>query len=265
MLTIPVFSLSSVVGIAIAGFGWTSQTTLGAIPGAAGREIVPFNGRDLSGWRQPVGDWRAAASVTLDREDDRRFVIQSGAGALVNGPQGRTVDLLTEYEHGDVEVQLEFVVPRGSNSGVYFQGRYEIQIFDSWGVDQPSHSDCGGIYERWKDDRGFEGHAPRVNASKPPGTWQRLHVIFRAPRFDAEGRKIANARFVRVLLNDELIHENVKVTGPTRAARFENDEKPTGPLMLQGDHGPVAFRNLRLIPITASPPVGPVGAGETES
>jgi hypothetical protein len=253
MLTIPLFPLLSVIGIALAGFGEGSQTTPGATPGAAERERVLFNGRDLSGWRQPFGDWRVASSVRLDRDDDRRFVIQSGVGTLVNGHQGRTVDLLTEYEHGDVEAHVEFVVPRGSNSGVYFQGRYEIQIFDSWGVDQPGHSDCGGIYERWKDGRGFEGHAPRVNACKPPGTWQRFHVTFRAPRFDAEGRKIANARFVRVLLNDELIHENVEVTGPTRAARFENDEKPTGPLMLQGDHGPVAFRNLRLVPMSPLP------------
>jgi hypothetical protein len=83
MSTISVFPLFSVVGIAIAGFG-LSQTTLSAASGAAGREIVPFNGRDLSGWRQLASDWRAVASVRLDRDDDRRFVIQSGVGTLVN-------------------------------------------------------------------------------------------------------------------------------------------------------------------------------------
>ncbi|MEK7676891.1 MAG: family 16 glycoside hydrolase [Verrucomicrobiota bacterium] len=73
--------------------------------------------------------------------------------------------------------------------------------------------------------------------------------MFRAPRFDASGKKVENARFVKVTHNGRVIHENVELTGPTRAATYENDEKPTGPLMLQGDHGPVAYRNLQLKPV----------------
>ena len=64
-------------------------------------------------------------------------------------------------------------------------------------------------------------------------------------RLVSSGKKIANACFLKVTHNGAVIHENVEVTGPTRAATFE-DEKATGPLMLQGDHGPVAYRNLRL-------------------
>ncbi len=148
-------------------------------------------------------------------------------------------------EHGDIEAHIEFMVPKGSNSGVYFQGRYEIQVFDSWGVKEPQHGDCGGIYQRWRDNRGFEGHPPRVNASRKPGEWQTFEVIFRAPRFDTDGKKTANAVFVRVVHNGKVIHENQEVTGPTRAAAF-NDEGPTGPLLFQGDHGPVAYRNIRV-------------------
>ena len=73
-------------------------------------------------------------------------------------------------------------------------------------------------------------------------------MVFRAPRFDAGGKKTANARFVKVVHNGQVIHENVEVTGPTRAAAF-NDEKPHGPLMLQGDHGPVAYRNPWIKPL----------------
>ncbi|MGB1817175.1 MAG: family 16 glycoside hydrolase [Rubripirellula sp.] len=69
--------------------------------------------------------------------------------------------------------------------------------------------------------------------------------MFRAPRFDEVGNKTANARFVRVMHNGKVVHENVDVTGPTRGAGF-NDEQPTGPLMIQGDHGPVAYRNVRV-------------------
>jgi len=213
------------------------------------KAIGLFNGKDLTGWRQPAGEWRSAGAVSLDPADDKKFALEPGQGVLVNGAQGRTVDLLSDFEHGDVEAHIEFVVPKGSNSGVYFQGRYEIQVFDSWGVEHPKHSDCGGIYERWKNDKGYEGHAPRVNASKAPGQWQSFDVVFRAPRFDASGKKTENARFLKVAHNGQIVHENVEVTGPTRAAHWENDEKPLGPLMLQGDHGPVAYRNLRLKPL----------------
>jgi hypothetical protein len=161
----------------------------------------------------------------------------------VNGPDGKTSDILSRLEHGDVEVHVEFMVPKGSNSGVYLQGRYEVQILDSWGVEEPTHGDCGGIYQRWRDGEGFEGHAPRENASRPPGEWQSFDIVFRAPRFDAAGGKTAHARFVSVVHNGVLVHQDVEVTGPTRAAAYE-DEKPRGPLMLQGDHGPVAYRNI---------------------
>jgi hypothetical protein len=148
------------------------------------------------------------------------------------------------------------MVPRGSNSGVYFMGRYEIQILDSWGKKQPTFSDCGGIYQRWDDKRtpkGYEGRPPRVNASLPPGQWQTFDVIFRAPRFDKTGKKIANARFVKVIHNGILVHRNAEVTGPTRAGTYR-DEKPRGPLMLQGDHGPVAYRNIWIVPLKKSRP-----------
>ena len=208
--------------------------------------VVLFDGKSLTRWRQPIGNWMAAGGITLNPSDPKKFSITPGAGVLVNGAAGPTVNLITESEHGDVEAHIEFAVPKGSNSGVYFQGRYEIQVLDSWGVERPQYSDCGGIYQRWKDDKGFEGHAPRVNASKAPGEWQKFDVVFRAPRFDASGKKTENARFVKVTQNGQVIHENVELTGPTRSATYENDEKPKGPIMLQGDHGPVAYRNLQL-------------------
>jgi hypothetical protein len=198
----------------------------------------------LQDWRD-TGEWMEAADAMLSDSDPKLLTTQAGTGLLVNGPTGKTVDLLSHHEHGDVEAHVDFMVPQGSNSGVYFQGRYEVQILDSWGVEEPKSSDCGGIYERWKDEKGYEGHPPRVNASRPPGEWQTFHVLFRAPRFDEQGNKTANARFIKVVHNGTVVHENVEVTGPTRAARYE-DEKPLGPLMLQGDHGPVAFRNIRL-------------------
>jgi sugar phosphate isomerase/epimerase len=136
-------------------------------------------------------------------------------------------------------------------------GRYEIQVFDSYGVKKSQYAgiECGGIYQRWdesKSPKGFEGHSPRVNASLPPGQWQTFDVIFRAPRFDDTGRKVANARFEKVVHNGVVVHADVELTGPTRASTY-NDEKPKGPLMLQGDHGPVAYRNIRIEPAGPNP------------
>ena len=131
--------------------------------------------------------------------------------------------------------------------GVYLMGRYEVQVYDSFGVERDAYPgiECGGIYPRWINDKDVEGHSPCVNVSKPPGQWQTFDITFRAPRFDANGKKIANARFVKVVHNGKVIHQNIELTGPTRATLWE-DEKPIGPIRLQGDHGPVAYRNLRV-------------------
>ncbi len=214
---------------------------------AAGKTQVLFDGKDLAGWRKPTGDWVIAKAVSLDAADATKFVITPGQGIVVNGATGRTAHLVTEPEFGDMELHIEFCLTRHSNSGVYVMGRYEVQVYDSFGVEKDKYPgiECGGIYPRWINEKNVEGHSPRVNASKPAGEWQNFDITFRAPRFDAAGKKIANARFVKVLHNGKLIHENVEVSGPTRSPMWE-DEKPTGPIQLQGDHGPIAYRNIRV-------------------
>ncbi len=209
--------------------------------------ITVSNGQSLDGWRPPLGDWKLAKAATPATDNPKALMLAEGKGVLVNGDKGRTGNLFSKHEHGDVMAAIEYMVPQGSNSGIYFQGRYEIQILDSYEKKKITFGDNGGIYERWADGKGFEGTAPAINASKPPGDWQKFIVTFRTPRFDKAGKKIENARFVKVIHNGQLIHHNVEVTGPTRAAAF-NDEKTTGPLMLQGDHGPVAFRKIVLKP-----------------
>jgi hypothetical protein len=203
-----------------------------------------FNGKDLTGWTlRPGADpkkskWTVAGGVRLKDGMTNRLDGEAGSGVLLNGGDGRGVDLLTEAPHGDCELHVEFVVPKGSNSGVYFQGQYEVQILDSYGKEDAklTYQDCGGIYNT---------AAPRKNASKAPGEWQTYDVVFQAPRFGADGKKTANAKFRKVVHNGVVIHKDVEVKGPTTAA-LSGPEKPEGPLLLQGDHGPVAFRNLRL-------------------
>lgn len=211
------------------------------------QDHILFNGSNLEGWRQPHGDWRIAKNVSLNAAAPEVFVMAPGTGVMVNGDTGRTVDLMTEKEFGDFELHVEFCVASHSNSGVYLQGRYEVQIYDSFGVGKDAYPgiECGGIYPRWINDQGIDGHSPKVNASKPAGEWQFFDIQFQAPRFDADGKKTANARIVRVTHNGQVIHENVELNGPTRSAHFA-DEKAFGPILLQGDHGPVAYRNLQI-------------------
>src|SRR6266850_1887344 len=221
-----------------------------ALAPTASPAVDLFNGNDLAGWRKPAGDWMAAKSVSLDPANPDNFLVTPGEGILVNGKKGKSVNLISEPEFGDMEAHIEFWIPKHSNSGVYLMGRYEIQIYDSFGVEKDKYSgiECGGIYGRAINEKTVEGHSPSVNASKPAGEWQTFDISFRAPRFDASGKKIENAKMVKVVHNGKVIHENIELTGPTRSALAQN-EKPTGPILLQGNHGPVAFRNLRVKPV----------------
>jgi hypothetical protein len=217
----------------------------------------------LETWESPIGDWFCASSAELDSKNPRLLRAEPGHGILVNGRKGRTDDLVTRRKFKDVEVHVEFMIPKGSNSGVKFEGLYEIQILDSYGVKKPKGSDCGGIYPRAEEEPLYhhidEGVPPRTNAARPAGEWQTLDVIFQAPRFDAQSKKIANARFVKVVLNGQVIHENVEVRAPTGSAWRLKKEIPEGPLLLQGTHGPAAFRNVRIRPYAEEKPAKPKG------
>lgn len=233
--------------------------------------------QDMSAFQNQAGNWRVVGDVTIDRNIDvhppepkkqepepakkgkkskketitiptpQPVTFSEGTGVLLNiNDDTRKDNLLTKMQHGDIELELEVMLPKGSNSGLYLQGRYEVQLFDSWGVVDPKYSDIGGIYRNWETTPGkiYMGKAPLVNAAKAAGLWQTLKISFRAPRFDANGKKIANARFNRVELNGVTIHDNVEVPLPT-GGPIENNETASGPIMIQGDHGPVAIRNFR--------------------
>lgn len=216
-------------------------------------KVLPFQSielNDLSTFKPVSENWKAVGKVYADKSKSDRFTTYEGSGVLVNSPTDSAKDnLFTTFTHGDIELELDVMMHIGSNSGLYFQSRYEVQLFDSWGVAKPGFVDMGGIYERWDANKekgleGYEGHPPKVNAAKSPGLWQHMKVVFHAPKFDAYGTKLKNAVFEEVWLNGVLIQENIEVTGPTRAAAFDN-ETDLAPLMIQGDHGPVAFKNIK--------------------
>ena len=205
---------------------------------------------NLDAFINPGGNWSVASDAVadIDKEGDLKPV--SGTGVLINTVSKKNrAHLVTKESFGDVEIALDFMMAKGSNSGIYLQGRYEVQLFDSWTILQPTYSGCGGIYQRWDDKRpginkGFEGTAPLVNVARAPGLWQHLKIKFRAPQFNEKGEKITNARFETVYLNGVLVQQQTALTGPTRSPLFE-EERATGPLMIQGDHGNVAIRNIK--------------------
>lgn len=203
---------------------------------------------DLSAFRPTGKNWNVVGDIYADRTTPKTLVSSAGNGILYNAnDQDKNKNIQTLFEHGDIEIEFDVMMPLKSNSGVYFQGRYEIQLLDSWGVTTPKHSDIGGVYQRWnknakKGSQGYEGTPPRINAAKAPGLWQHFKIIFHAPKFDKKGRKTKNAWFEEVWLNGVLIQENVSLSGPTRGGNAKEVAK--APLMIQGDHGPVAFKNI---------------------
>jgi hypothetical protein len=214
-----------------------------------------LNGTDLTGWKacdaSAQNDWFTATAVRFERIlGPTQLNGRRGPGAtILNGPTGRTANLCSARSFGDQELYLEFMLAKGSNSGVYLQGLYEIQIFDSWAsIDPMTSSDGGAVYHQWIDERGVGGSAPLVNAARRPGEWQSYQIWFRAPRFDGSGRKTESARVLRVLFNGQLVQKDVEVPGPTRS-HLAIPEAAENPLMLQGDHGPVAFRNIYIRPL----------------
>ena len=224
------------------------------VPGNAAEEkdkpVTPFNGTDLKGWklRNEKNNHWVVGFASLDEKEPRQLsarVLKPGqdggprATELINdlkkGEHG--TDIYTEEKFGDCAVELELMIPKGSNSGIYLMGEYEVQVLDSFGKDKVGPGDMGGIYNT---------AAPKKNACKKPGEWQKFVIDFRAPRFE-DGKKTANAKFLKVTLNDEVIHEDVEAPKPT-GSELSSKEVATGPLMIQGDHGPVALRNIKITP-----------------
>jgi hypothetical protein len=212
-----------------------------AVMAAAAAEVAvvtPFNGKDLTGWklRNPAHNQWKVGTASLDPKNAEALAVDPKGTELINAVKG--CDLMTEAEFGDCTVSLELMIPKGSNSGVYLMGRYEIQIIDSFGKEKDfGPGDMGGIYQT---------AAPVKPKYKAPGEWQTLEIVFQAPRFDAGGKKTANAKFVKVVLNGATIHENVEAPKPTGGELGPDVAK--GPLMFQGDHGPVAFRHIKITP-----------------
>lgn len=201
--------------------------TLGAKPPAGA--VVLFDGTNLDAWA------KKAAKEWLKEDGPAKWKLVDG-GAVEVAPESDC--LITHRKFGDCRVHVEFrTLGTPSNSGVFLQTRYEVNINEVYGrLEGPRN---GGL------DNCTEKIEPRVRADLPPLAWQTLDIDFRAPRFDATGRKTANAS-ATVSLNSVTVYNQQELDVPHGAAA-RLGEAPTGPLMLQ-EHGmPVQFRNIWLV------------------
>jgi hypothetical protein len=177
-------------------------------PPAWGEAIELFNGKDLAGWTFQLPGRRNG------------WVVREGL--LVNATPGN--NLMTEQRFTDFKVHVEYRYPKGSNSGLYLRGRYEVQIEDDHSREPNSHG-SGGVY-------GFL--TPCLNMARAPGEWQTLDVTL-------------VGRMVTVELNGERVIDRQTIPGITGGA-IDSDEGVPGPILLQGDHGPIEFRKVTLTP-----------------
>jgi hypothetical protein len=221
-----------------------------AMQSAYAQQPVPLN--DLSAFTTKSDNWKIVGNASADISKENVLITTPGKGVLActheKGKYGNQYELISNFKHGDLDIELDFMLTKGSNSGIYLQGNYEVQLFDSWGKKSAKYNDNGGIYERWNDskpegEKGYEGYAPRFNVAKAPGLWQNIKISYQAPRFDANGKKISNAVFLSIVLNGVTIHENVEVSGPTRGS-LTGEDVPMGPIRIQGDHGSLAIKNI---------------------
>ncbi|MBI4601192.1 MAG: DUF1080 domain-containing protein, partial [Planctomycetes bacterium] len=185
---------------------WVAMSLAVSVPAGADDDagwVSLFNGKDLSGWK-------------LKREGGPNgWTVQDGV--YVNTP--RSTDILTEKQFTDFHLHVEFMIPKGNNSGVYLRGRHEVQIFDSFGKTELEASDCGAVY----------GAAlPAANASRAPDQWQTFDIT------------LVGQRLI-VFHNGVGIHNNRHLGAPAAP----------GAILLQGDHGKVSFRNLKIKPLSS--------------
>lgn len=168
-----------------------------------------FNGENLNGWR------------VRNPNGEKSWSVQNGV--MVNLPKDHGTDIITEEKFRDFIVRYEYLVPKGANSGFYLRGRHEIQVLDDSDKKTPGMGGNGAIYN-------IKPASEMV--SRKAGEWQEVQATMKGNR-------------VTVILNGVKIHDNVEVNKATGSELDANLDQP-GPFFLQGDHGSVAFRNIRV-------------------
>jgi hypothetical protein len=198
--------------------------------------IILFDGKDFSHWRKakqvmPTGPVAQPGDIGWKLEDGYMEVVP-GSG-----------DIMTKEKFGDIQVHVVFANPaeiRGNsqnrgNSGIFLQGRYEVQVLDGW--NNPTYADgqIGAIYGQWP---------PLQNPARKPGEWQTYDIVFEAPKMD--GDKVLKPAYETIFLNGVLMHNHKELLGPTvhRAAAKYLAQPEEDSLLLQNHNTRVRYKSI---------------------
>ncbi len=210
-----------------------STNTLGQ-KAPRGADVLLAPGMDLAAWqlRPEKVPWMSKYEA-----GNLQWSVDNESGVAV--PLAKAGSMDSKKAYGAQRIHVEFRTPpmtdaeprpeASGNSGIYLQGRYELQICNSYGLD-PADNLCGGLYRL---------RAPDVNAASKPNEWQTYDIVFTPARYDGD-RKIANAIF-SAKLNGQWIHRNVEISGATGSG--DKETAAPGPVRLQEHQHPVEFRN----------------------
>lgn len=209
-------------------------------------KFLPFqtlNLDDLQAFQNPDPNWKIVGEAYALYEQKHSLISEPGKGVLAFVAEGnqKPTAISTKMEHGDLELMLEFLCTKESSAQILFQGKYGLQIADSWGKSEAGVILTGAIAPQ---QAGQNAQKPTVNAGYAPGLWQKLHAFFKAPQFDAQGKKTQNARLEYVYLNGMMIHRNTDLPAPSKDA-LSQEETAMGALTFLDEIGPVAFRNIQ--------------------
>ena len=202
----------------------------------------------LNSFKNPTANWHIVGNVIVDIKKSNTFTYSEGNGILMNFPNATmNNDLVTTQKFGDVDIEFDCMMAKETSSAIYLQGRYKINLIDSWGIAIPNSTDMGGIAKRIdgkksKDQPNFDGKEPRQNVAKAAGLWQHLKICFLAPRF-VNGVKKENAKIIRMELNGILIQKDIELSGTTEGS-ISKTEVPEDALRFQGGQGMIAYRNI---------------------
>ncbi len=204
------------------------RVTPGEGTGAPSDAIVLFDGKDLSKWQKADGSGPAEWTV-----NGGEVTVKAGTG-----------NIATKQAFGDVQLHVEWMSPKAegksgqgyNNSGIFLMGLYEVQVLNSYDSETYQNGQAGSVYKQYP---------PLVNASLPPGTWQKYDIIFTAPRFSEKGTVIRPATLT-VFHNGVLVQNASPLLGPTEYIGLPQYKPHAAklPLQLQDHSDPVRFRNI---------------------
>ncbi|WP_366183837.1 family 16 glycoside hydrolase [Flavobacterium ovatum] len=210
-------------------------------------EIIELNPlsielNDLSLFEKGSKDWGLAENISIDRKTNKIVLSKKGKGILIHTNDSKKHEnLVTKLQHGNIAVEFDVMLSKGTESSIYLQGKYKVLLTDSWTKNSSPITNIGSIDSG--NNAADKKYLATENVAKAPGLWQHVKIVFQAPVINASGEKIKNARFEEITINNRTVIQNVEVLEPSAGA-ISKKETALGPIVLQGTEKAIAFKNI---------------------